>query len=119
MGTKIRWPEVGETVWVVDENFYRLPGKTVPMTDYTVKPYTCGRIHLNRRGDAPYEALLSDGHRLYYWRPGDNCGFFTAREAAMRAKELTELAESPTRAWMLDGPMRRTWEVYLQDGTTD
>ena len=57
----------------------------------------------------------SDGYMTPYFHKLKNIGktvFFSPREAALYARELTEKYERD-RSWPGDPPMRRLWEKYL------
>ena len=67
----------------------------------------CGPVpHGDRSFPTPRFHKLSD--------IGKQIVFYTAREAAMYAKDLTEKYER-TWGWCLKRPLRRTWEKYLEE----
>ena len=62
------------------------------------------------------EVRTSDGSTPYYYSAKDfgKCVFFTAKEAAIEARERTLKYESRSRSGKKP-PMRRTWEKYLEE----
>lgn len=120
MSKKITRPPVGSKLWDVHENLYYIQDRACPVKEYVVTEGTVtgffegGYVEICLTGHVPHgdhsypfprQHKLSDlGKRVFY----------TAREAAMLAKELTEYHER-TWSWTKDPPMRRTWEKYLQE----
>ena len=108
-------PEIGTTMYSVHEHLYYIPGHAAPVMEYCiceakVQGYFQGGYveicllgKLPDRGMTPYRYPLKDvGTRVFY----------TPREAAELAKQLTEKHEK-TWGWTGDPPMRRNWEYLL------
>ena len=121
MGRKQQRPEIGSKMWDVHENLYYVSGRIAPVMEYVV---TEGEVTGYLEGNYVEVKLLGPvprGDRSYpvpRFHKLSDVGkqvFYTAREAALRAKEMTEKHER-TWAWTGDPPMRRTWEKYL-DGS--
>lgn len=120
MRTKIQKPPIGTKMYFVRENYYYVPGDSAPKMEYCVcegeiKEFLIGgftEIYMVGPGPAGHEKVqVATIRRL------DEIGervFYTAKEAAMLAKKKTEKCES-IWGWMMDGPMRRTWEKYLEE----
>ena len=115
---KVKKPEVGTTMYFVEEHLYYIQGFAGPIMEYCVcqgevtgffqKRY----ISVDLKGKnaegfpTPFRYALSDiGKKLFY----------TAKEAAQFAREKTEEYE---RIWGWLGapeiPIRRTWEDLLR-----
>lgn len=116
---KIEKLEIGRTMYFVEEHLYYVQGFSGPVMEYCVcdgdvtgffqKWYTS--VDLRGRNSegfpTPYRYVLSDiGEKLFY----------TKKEAAQLAKELTEKYE---RVWGWLGepqiPLRRPWAHLLHD----
>lgn len=102
-------------MYSVHEHLYYIKDRTAPVLEYCVCEakvtgfYKGGYTEICLVGpnpggfQTPYRYKLSEiGRKL----------FFTARDAAALAKQMTETYEH-TWGWMNDPPMRRTWEKYL------
>jgi len=112
-------PEIGTTMYSVNEHLYHIPGRTAPVMEYCVTEATvqgyfkggyieiCLLGKLPGRGMTPYRYPLKDvGVRVFY----------TPREAAELAKQMTEKYER-TWSWTGDPPVRRTWVHLLEDAS--
>lgn len=112
-----RRPEIGTTMYSVHEHLYYVPGRAAPVTEYCVcgaevrgffeggYVEICLTGKIPDRGMVPYRYPLKDvGMRVFY----------TPREAAVLAKQMTEQYER-TWAWTKDPPMRRPWEHLLEE----
>lgn len=117
---KIQRPKIGTKMWDVHENLYYIPGSAAPVMEYVV---TDGEITDYREGGYVDFRLLGPvprGDRSFpvprYHKLSDigKRVFYTAREAALLAREQTEKYER-TWGWTKDPPLRRTWEQYLQE----
>jgi hypothetical protein len=110
-------PDIGSTMFMVHEHLYYIKNHAIPIKEYCVCSgavtgfYTGGYTEVRLVGKSPkgfptpYSYRLSEiGTRLFY----------TAREAAEYAQQLTEDYE---RRWGWVGapeiPMRRPWAKYL------
>ena len=120
MKGKIQKPPVGTKMYFVRENYYYVPGDPAPKMEYCVcegeiKEFLIGgftEIYMVGPGPARHEKV-----QVVTIRRLDEIGervFYTAKEAAMLAKKKTEKYESAW-GWTMDGPMRRTWEKYLEE----
>ena len=111
-------PEIGSILWDVHEHlYYDKSVRISPLTEYVVTPgevvgyFEGGFVEVKLVGEVPGHGRLPRHHKLS--DIGKRKVFYTAREAALYAKELTEKHER-TWAWTKDPPMRRTWEQYLE-----
>jgi len=103
-------PELGTTMWDVREHLYYSEGKAAPLREFVVekvyvKGYFKGRyVSIDvSDGATPRRYKVSDiGKRL----------FFTAREAAIYAKKLSDEADMIELRYG-GQPVRRSWEMYL------
>lgn len=111
--------KVGDTVYVVQENFYHEKGIAGPKLEYcvyssTIKCFRKGSyIDFIAKIDAPlknniYDWKLSDLDKRYIFRSRKN--------AALFAKELTEKYErsifyDPQK----DLPLKRSWENFINE----
>ena len=118
---KPKRPEIGTILWDVHENLYY--GKadedficteyvvtSAPITDY----FEGGYVELKMVGPVPHGNRSSPTPRFHKLADIGKKVFYTAREAALYAQELTEKYE---RTWgrFMKQPMRRTWEKYLEE----
>ena len=114
-------PPVGSKLWDVHENlYYDKSVKVAPLVEYVVTEgevtgyYEGGYVEICMTGPVP------DGDRSFPYPRRHKLSdigkrvFYTAREAALLAKEQTEKYE---RTWgrTKDPPLRRTWEQYLEE----
>lgn len=108
-------PEIGTLMYSVHEHLYYIKDRTAPVLEYCICEaevtgfFKGGYTEICLVGpnpdgfQTPYKYKLSEiGRKL----------FFTARDAAALAKQMTETYER-TWGWINDPPMRRTWEKYL------
>lgn len=111
-------PAVGSKLWDVHEHLYYIPNRAAPVMEYVVTEgevtgyFEGGYVEICMTGFVPGHHQMPRRHKL------SDIGkqvFFTAREAALLAKEQTEKYER-TWGWMKDHPLRRTWEQYLEEG---
>lgn len=121
---KEKRPAIGTTMWDVHENRYYIPGRAAPVLEYVVTPGEVTDYFEGSYVEIKLSGPIPNGDRSFptprYHKLADigkQHVFFTAREAAMHAKELTEKHER-TWAWTGDPPMRRTWENYLTEEAT-
>ena len=112
-------PEIGSTMWDVCENLYYDYAKSAaPLKEFVVsKGKVRGFLQINytsmflvgpvgERASIMREYRLADiGKRVFY----------TAREAALYAKELSDKYDRTWERISKDGPIRRTWEKYLNE----
>ena len=110
-------PAVGSKLWDVHEHLYYIPNRAAPVMEYVVTEgevtgyFEGGYVEICITGPVPSHGILPRRHKL------SDIGkrvFFTAREAALLAKEWTEKYERTWR-WTKDAPLRRTWEQYLEE----
>lgn len=116
-------PPIGTKMYDVWENIYDANGKVSSAKEYVVVEskvtgFFEGRIvqihlltHSAPNGNSQHLRTVPHSHKL-----GDigKKVFYTAREAAEYAKELTEKHDR-TWSWIDKAPMRRTWEKYLKE----
>ena len=119
MPKKQQRPPIGTVMYHVCEHLYYVPGSTAPVTEFCV---CCGSVTgFVERGYV--EAIVTgkdpDGYMTPYYCKLADIGtkyFYTAAEAAQRAKRMTEDYE---RIWRWLGapeiPMRRLWEDLLSE----
>lgn len=106
-------PDVGTEMWDVVEHLYYIPGRAYPLKEFCVckvfvRGYFKGRyISIDvSDGKTPRRYSLTEiGKRL----------FFTARESALYAKQLSDEEDLVLRRFR-EPPVRRTWEKFLQEG---
>ena len=116
---KVSRPPVGSVMYDVHEHLYYIPDHAGPVKEYVVAAgevtgfFEGGFVEICLRGRVadrvvPSRRKLSDIGKTV---------FYTAREAALHAKELTEKYERTWSGISKDPPMRRTWEFYLEEET--
>lgn len=116
MGKRIKKPPVGTKMYSVWENLYYVKDCPAPLLEYCVVEgevtgFFKGRfveiclVGPTPKYRTPYRHRLSDVGKSV---------FYTPREAALLAKQMTESYEQ-TWSWMNDPPLRRTWECYLDE----
>ena len=110
-------PKIGTKMYTVQEHLYYIPGYPAPVTEYCVcegevkRFFTAGYTEIILVGPSP------EGYTTPYRYPLRKIGkrvFYTAEEAALLAKDMTERHEH-TWGWIGEPafPMRRPWEKYL------
>lgn len=109
-------PEIGSVLWDVHENLYYIPDHAGPVKEYVV---AAGEVTGFFEGGFVEVCLCGKvaGRMIPRRCKLSNIGktaFYTAHEAALYAKELTDKYER-TWSWTKDPPMRRTWEKYLEE----
>lgn len=117
---KVELPPIGATVWVVTEHLYYIPEKAAPRREFTICPGYISR-HIISPAREP-EAVISyrdaDGFQCLTFvrrsRLKDSC-FETPRDAAEKARKMTEFAESGSLERFFNEKMRRPWEKYLME----
>lgn len=116
MGRTVR-PDIGTKMYSVHEHHYYIKEHPAPLREYCVCEAEVidfiqgGYTEVELRGKSPggfmtpYRYRLSDiGKRIFY----------TPREAALLAKDMTEQYEKTWgRIGSPETPMRRPWEKYL------
>ena len=119
--TKQKRPEIGTVMWDVHENlYYDFSVSPAPLKEYVVTPapvtgyYEGGFVEICMTGPVPRGDLCPTVPRRHKLADIGKMVFYTAREAALYAQELTEKYER-TWGWTQDPPMRRTWEKYLEE----
>ena len=105
-------PEIGTGMWDVSEHLYHVAGQASPLLEYVVcavrvKGYFKGSyVSIDvTDGKTPRRYKLSEiGTRVFY----------TAREAALYAQQLSDREDA---IWVKMGepPVRRTWAKYLRE----
>lgn len=112
-------PEIGTILWDVHENLY-YGGSGFVSKEYVVTsaPVTgfCegGFVEICMTGPVPVGDRSFPVPRRHKLSDIGKKVFFSAREAALYAKELTEKYEC-TRGWTGETHLRRTWEKYLEE----
>lgn len=115
-------PEVGTVMWDVHESMYYLKNYAGPLKEYVVTsaPVTGfwegGFVEICMTGPVPRGGMNYSVPRRHKLSDIGKKVFYTAREAALYAKELTEKYER-TWGWTGETPLRRTWEKYLEEST--
>lgn len=120
--SKQKRPEIGTVMWDVHENlYYDKSVEVAPLTEYVVTSaqitdyFEGGYVELKMCGPVPHGDRSFPTPRFHKLSDvGKQIVFYTAREAALYAKELTEKYER-TWGWCLKQPLRRTWEKYLEE----
>ena len=110
-------PEIGTTMYCVTEHYYYKPGFTAPFMEYVVQAGQVKRILEQAKPEIELCGKGPDGPLEVEYRKIRDIGrkvFYTAREAAMLAKHMTEEYERE-RFWSANVPMRRTWERLLNE----
>lgn len=108
-------PNVGDTLFVVNEHLYHVEGKAAPRLEYCV---CIGKVKKISQLWCPEVCVVGngpDGHKeLWYYKVSEigTKVFYTAHEAAMLAKEKSDEYDRKF-FWNADVPIRRTWEKYL------
>lgn len=104
---------IDSVVYGVHINHWYKKGVPYPYSEYVVKEETV-KAHLEYGFK---EVRTSDGATPYYYQAKDfgKKVFFTAKEAAQEALRRTIDSD---QTWTKYGepPMRRTWEIYLEEG---
>lgn len=110
-------PEIGATMYSVQEHLYYIPDRASPVREYCVCEaevrgfFVGGYVEICLTGKIPGKGIVP------YRYPLKDVGkqvFYTPHEAAVLAKQMTEKYER-TWGWMRDPPMRRTWAHLLED----
>lgn len=113
-------PEIGDKMYSVHEHMYYIPDHAGPVVEYCVCEatvtgfFTGGYTEINLLGPDP------DGSMTPYFRKLSGIGkdvFYTPREAALLAQDMTEKYEK-IWGWLgpPDIPMRRPWAGLLENG---
>lgn len=110
-------PEIGVSMYFVQEHFYYVKGYAAPCLEYVVCKGKVTEIFALGYTEVCLIGKNPDGYDTPYRYPLKKIGeslFYKAKEAAAHAKTLTERYE---QAWGWIGtpdiPMRRTWENLL------
>lgn len=118
---KQKRPEIGTVMWDVHENlYYDKAVKTGPLKEYVIASapvtgfFEGGFVEICMAGPVQRGDLFPSVPRRHKLSDIGTKVFYTAREAALYAKELTEKYER-TWNWTKDPPLRRTWEKYLEE----
>ncbi len=115
---KVQYPKIGTKMYYVCEHFYHIPGCAAPEIEYCVcegvvaEFITVGYTEVVLHGTEPDKGQCPSYHKIS--DIGKLC-FYTAKEAALYAKGLTEKYEAASfYRYVNDGrPLRRTWEHLL------
>ena len=114
-------PAIGTILWDVHENlYYGTAGEPYVCTEYVVTSapvedyFEGGYVELKMCGPVPHGDRSFPTPRFHKLSDIGKRVFYTAREAALRARELTEEHER-TWGWTGDPPLRRSWEKYLTE----
>ena len=105
-------PEIGDEMWDVREHLYHEAGVAAPLMEYVV----CA-VRVKGYFKGSYVSIdVTDGKtpRRYKLSEIGTKVFYTAREAALYAQQLSDRSDA---VWMRMGspPVRRTWEKYLKE----
>lgn len=115
-------PDIGSSMWDVHENRYYVDGRAGPLLEYVVTEGTVegffegNYVEVKLSGPVPHGDRSFPTPRFHKLADIGKRVFYTAHEAALRAKEMTEKYER-TWSWTSDPPMRRTWKKYLDGGS--
>lgn len=110
-------PEVGTKMYLLHEHLYHIPDRAAPVKEYCVCEaevqgnFTGGYTEIRLIGPSP------EGFRTPYFYRLNEVGkklFYTAKEAALLALQMTEKYEQ-TGVWINNPPMRRPWMHYLKN----
>ena len=106
-------------MYAVHEHLYYIKNKSAPILEYCVCEAEVKGFFKKGYTEICLSGLSPEGYKTPYWYKISDIGkriFYTAKEAAELAKEMTEKYESTWR-WLgtPDIPMRRTLEKYLDD----
>ncbi len=113
-------PKIGTKMYMVKEHLYYTPNHIAPVMEYCVCDGVVTGFFVGRYTEICLSGISPEGFPTPYRYKLSEIGkkvFYTAKEAACLAREMTEKYE---RTWekFLDSPMRRSWEKYLIDVTT-
>ena len=121
--SKQKRPPIGTVMWDVHENlYYDKAIQTAPLKEYVVAAgevtgfFEGGYVDIRLVGPVPRGNLSFPVPRYHKLSDVGYKVFYTAREAALFAKQKTEQYER-TWGWTKDPPLRRTWEQYLEEQT--
>lgn len=119
--SKQKRPEIGTVMWDVHENlYYNTAIQTAPLKEFVVESapvtgfFEGGYVELCMTGPVTHGNMSYSTPRRHKLSEIGTKVFYTAREAALLAKDLTEKHER-TWGWSKEPPMRRTWEKYLEE----
>lgn len=111
-------PKIGTMMYSVHEHLYYIPDRAAPVMEYCVCEaevrgyFIGGYTEIRLLGPSP------EGFMTPYFYKLNEIGhtvFYTAREAALLARQMTERYEQ-TWSWMKDPPMRRSWAYLIKEG---
>ncbi len=109
-------PDLGTKMYSVHEHrYYQRGKKAAPYFEYVVLEGEVVGFFTGSYTEVCLKGPDGDGYTFPYRYKLSDIGvkvFFTAKEAAELAKKMTEKHEQ-TWNWMLEEPIRRTWEVML------
>ena len=110
-------PKLGDRLYFVAEHRYYIPECAGPMLEYCVVEGVVTAFYKSGYSEICLSAVSPDGYLTpYYFRVKEDKLFESARDAAQRAREMTERYE---RVWGWLGepdiPMRRPWEKLLEE----
>lgn len=110
-------PDVGTKMYFVQEHRYYTDARTGPLLEFCVCEGEVTGFFKKGFEEVRLVGLSPDGYRTPYFYKLSDIGsklFYSAREAAERAKALTEKYES-TWGWFGAPyiPLRRSWEADL------
>lgn len=110
-------PKVSTKMYLVYEHLYHIPDRAAPVKEYCVCEaevqgyFTGGCTEIRLVGPNP------EGFMTPYFYRINEIGkkiFYTAKEAALLALQMTEKYEQAL-GWINDLPMRRPWTHYLKN----
>lgn len=109
-------PPIGTILYVVQEHlYYEKDKRTSPFREYAVCPGTLKEIRpIRKQTELRIVVDNKQANNVAYLRLNDvgKTWFYTAREAALVAKSLTEKEE---QRFPWNAPMRRSWEKLLSE----
>lgn len=112
-------PAIGAKMYAVHEHLYYIPTRTGPILEYSVCMAEVRGFFTGRFTEVKLVGKNPNGFMTPYYYRLSEIGkkvFYTPREAALRAKEMTDQYE---RIWgwlgSPDIPMRRSWKHLLEN----
>lgn len=115
----IKRPDIGTKMYSLHEHMYYVKYRAAPLIEYCVCEAEVTGFFRSGYTEICMTGLSPDGYRTPYRYKLCDIGlrvFYTAREAAYLAQEITEKFER-TWGWMgeADASLRRSWEKYLAE----
>ena len=120
MLARVKRPDIGTMMYHVQEHlYYEEDIRVSPFLEYCVCEAVVVGFFQGGYEEVCLKGLSPNGHPTPYYYKLRDIGskiFYTAKDAAGKAKERTEKYEQ-TWGWLgkPDIPLRRSWEKYLKD----